>query len=56
MKKLFYPLVKNPFSEKDILEGIKVLKALINNNETPEYLKGLARSELSTLALKNKTL
>ena len=27
MKKLFYPLVKNPFSEKDIQEGIKVLKS-----------------------------
>lgn len=37
-------------------EGKKVLESLINNSETPEYLKGLARSELSTLALKNKTL
>ena len=27
MKKLFYPLVKNPFSSKDIYEGIKVLKS-----------------------------
>ena len=27
MKKLFYPLVKNPFSAKDIEEGIKVLKS-----------------------------
>lgn len=37
-------------------KGKKLLEDLINNNETPEYLKGLARSELSTLALKNKTL
>jgi hypothetical protein len=36
--------------------GEKVLKTLLNNNETPEYLKGLARTELSTLAIKNKTL
>ena len=27
MKKFFYPLVKNPFSSKDIKEGIKVLKS-----------------------------
>lgn len=41
-------------SEVDL--GKKVLEELINNNETPEYIKGLARSELSTLALKNKQL
>lgn len=38
------------------VEGKKVLESLINNNETPEYLKGLARTELSTLAIENKTL
>jgi hypothetical protein len=38
------------------VEGEKVLKSLLDNKETPEYLKGLARSELSTLAIKNKTL
>lgn len=27
MKKLFYPLVKNPFSSKDLNEGIKVIKS-----------------------------
>ena len=27
MKKLFYPLVKNPFSSKDIDEGIKVIRS-----------------------------
>lgn len=37
-------------------KGKKLLEELVNNKETPEYLKGLARSELSTLALKNKTL
>jgi hypothetical protein len=36
--------------------GEKVLKTLLTNKETPEYLKGLARTELSTLAIKNKTL
>jgi hypothetical protein len=36
--------------------GEKVLKSLLNNSKTPEYLKGLARTELSTLAIKNKTL
>ena len=37
-------------------KGKELLEKLINKNETPEYLKGLARSELATLALKNKTL
>ena len=37
-------------------KGKKLLEGLINKKETPEYLKGLARSELATLALKNKTL
>lgn len=37
-------------------EGKKLLEELVNKKETPEYLKGLARSELATLALKNKTL
>jgi hypothetical protein len=39
--------------EKD---GKKVLDALVESAETPEYLKGLARSELSSLMIKNKTL
>ncbi len=38
------------------VEGEKVLKSLLNKETTPEYLKGLARTELSTLAIKNKTL
>lgn len=41
-------------SEVDL--GKKVLEELIKDNETPEYIKGLARSELSSLALKNKKL
>ncbi|MFT6632314.1 MAG: hypothetical protein ACJAS4_002277 [Bacteriovoracaceae bacterium] len=36
--------------------GRKLLEELLNNKETPDYLKGLARSELTTLTLKNKTL
>ena len=37
-------------------EGKQLLEELINGDKTPEYIKGLARSELSSLALKNKTL
>ena len=36
--------------------GKEVLSSLVNKKETPEYLKGLARTELTTLAIKNKTL
>ena len=27
MKKYFYPLIKNPFRKKDLLQAIKVLKS-----------------------------
>jgi hypothetical protein len=37
-------------------KGKNILEDLINNKETPEYLRGLARSELATLALKNKKM
>ena len=36
--------------------GTETLNRLINSEGTPEYLKGLARSELSGLLIKNKTL
>lgn len=36
--------------------GKDVLLKLIEDTTTPEYLKGLARSELSSLELKNRTL
>ena len=36
--------------------GKKILESLINSTDTPEYLKGLARTELSTLAIENSTL
>lgn len=36
--------------------GKEVLETLINNENTPEYLKGLARSELATLKLEEITL
>lgn len=36
--------------------GKKVLNNLIGKEGVPEYLKGLAKSELSTLVLENKTL
>lgn len=37
-------------------EGKRLLEELINGDKTPEYIRGLARSELSSLTLKNKTL
>jgi outer membrane protein assembly factor BamD (BamD/ComL family) len=37
-------------------EGKQLLEDLVNANETPEYIKGLARSELSSLVLRNKKL
>lgn len=37
-------------------EGKDVLNELIRNEKTPSYLKGLARSELSSLIIKNKTI
>ena len=37
-------------------EGKKLLEELVQGAKTPEYLKGLARTELSSLVLKNKTL
>jgi hypothetical protein len=36
--------------------GRKVLNEILTDKETPEYLKGLARSELTTLELMNKTI
>jgi hypothetical protein len=38
------------------VNGKKILESLINNTDTPEYLKGLARTELSTLAIEKSTL
>lgn len=37
-------------------EGKALLEELISGTETPEYIKGLARSELSSLTLENKKL
>lgn len=37
-------------------EGKDVLNEVINDEKTPSYIKGLARSELSSLIIKNKTL
>tara|TARA_Y100001936_G_C16087049_1_gene682550 strand:+ start:1759 stop:4551 length:2793 start_codon:yes stop_codon:yes gene_type:complete len=37
-------------------EGKKVLEELVEGEKTPGYLKGLARTELSSLVLRNKTL
>lgn len=39
-----------------VKEGKKVLNSLITQDGVPEYLKGLARSELSTLAIKDKRI
>ena len=40
----------------NIEEGKKVLNRMITQEGVPEYLKGLARSELSTLVIKEKRL
>ena len=39
---------------KQINEGKKLLKELIDDSGVPAYLKGLARTELSTIELKNR--
>ena len=36
--------------------GKEILQKLLDDNKTPDYLKGLARSELTSLKLKEKTL
>ncbi|MAZ49923.1 MAG: hypothetical protein CME65_15280 [Halobacteriovoraceae bacterium] len=41
---------------KQIEEGKKVLQELIQDEAVPAYLKGLAKTELSTLELKNNAL
>lgn len=43
-------------NDNEVEAGRKVLNSLINNEDTPEYLKGLAKTELSSLELKNRTL
>jgi hypothetical protein len=40
----------------DEINGKKLLRELLNDKNAPDYLKGLARSELSTLELRNRTL
>lgn len=45
-------LIKNDQKE----EGTKVLESLISGKDVPDYIKGLARTELSSLKLENKTL
>ena len=37
-------------------EGIKVLNELIQKTEVPNYIKELAKSELSTLKLMEKSI
>ena len=39
-----------------VANGTKALNEILNNTEAPEYLKGLARSELTSLTLKNKNI
>jgi hypothetical protein len=41
---------------KRVKEGKNVLLLLLNNKDTATYLKGLARTELSSLELKENTL
>ena len=43
-------------NRKEINEGKIILEELLKEKDTPEYLKGLARSELTGLVLENKKL
>lgn len=43
-------------NNNETANGRKLLEEILNNEKTPNYLKGLARSELTTLTLKGKTL
>lgn len=47
-----YAAIRNGNEE----DGKKSLNELLEDKETPEYLKGLVRSELTTLELMNKTI
>jgi len=40
----------------EVEKGKKILENLMSGKEVPEYLKGLARTELSSLKLQNRTL
>ena len=43
-------------NNNQVEEGKKVLNTLVEKKDAPEYLKGLAKSELTTLVLQNNTL
>ena len=53
MSKFFYPLVENPFSNKDISEGINVLrsKQLTMSKKTTDFEKDFSRSLKSKYSL-----
>ena len=46
MKKPFYPLIENPYRDKDIIEGIKVLKSkkLTIGPKTDEFQKYFSKT------------
>ena len=53
MNKFFYPLIENPFSEKDISEGIKVLKSkqLTMSKKTSDFETNFSKSLKSKYSL-----
>ena len=53
MNKFFYPLIENPFSNRDISEGIKVLKSkqLTMSKKTTAFEKDFSKSLKSKYSL-----
>lgn len=43
-------------NSNEVKDGKEILQELINGEKVPEYIKGLARTELSSLVLKERTL
>ena len=54
--KVDFIAAKRSLSKGDDEEGVKNLEKVINNNNTKEYLKELAKSELALIKIKQKTI
>jgi hypothetical protein len=54
--RLKYLLAVNLISQQKDKEGKDILEKLLNDNTVPEYVKGLVKSELSMLKIKDRTL
>ncbi len=54
MKKFFYPLIENPYRNKDIIEGIKILKSKKltigpKTDEFQKYFSKILKTKFSTM-------